>query len=101
MTNEEKQNIFDYLGWHYFIWPDESKGEQIDSALHKLDGNDMALAINKMSNDISCKDWIDFQDYAYNQCNAASYCLFEAWLFGNPETFFKLLGEWLKCRPEK
>lgn len=58
-------------------------------------GNDMVQAINKMESivdEYGVSNLVDFENYAVKQINRnETYYTF--WLFGSPETFFRLMGE--------
>jgi len=99
MTDNQKKLIFEYCGWtekDFYVWPTPER-----FFIRGLNGNDMVEAINKMKENEDSKK---FRRYTYAKfCKEMTAIEFlkinyEDWLFGNPENFFSLFGEWLEVR---
>ena len=100
MTDNQKKLVFEYCGWEQKY---EGNFFPIGTlhVFHSLDGNDMVEAVKIME---SKKDWRAFYyETKANYMADVSHGFFDEyffvqWLFGSPENFFSLMGEWLEVR---
>jgi len=90
MTDEQKKKVFEYMGWDFYGCSSWQK--------HPLEGNDMVAAINKIGQNDN--EWICFLgDCQFVKAKSDDWIKpFIVWLCGNPERFFKLMGEWLEVK---
>jgi hypothetical protein len=99
MTDNQKKLVFEYCGWEQKY---EGNFFPIGTLhiFHPLDGNNMVEAIKKIQEkgDMDSFDTFVFKKEIRMKIDIAGfkYSQFIPMVFGNPENFFSLMGEWLE-----